>query len=153
VFSGGTAVERLEIVEGALRARARPAELPPRHPAVLHALRAFGAGAPRPPAVARVVEGLGISQRRFIELFRREVGMTPKQYCRVRRFRDTAIAAWTLHRPGARAATAFDWSSFALDHGYADQSHLIREFREHCGLTPTAFAAHGGHHPQHAPIV
>jgi methylphosphotriester-DNA--protein-cysteine methyltransferase len=157
VSAGRTAAERLEIVERALRARSRPVDLRPRHPAVLHALRAFGAGSPRPPSVARVVEEIGISQRRFIELFRRDVGMAPKHYCRVRRFRNTAIAAWTAHRSAAAAAAAgapasFDWSSFALDHGYADQSHLVREFRDHCGLTPTAFAAHGGHHAQHAPI-
>src|SRR6266566_3887871 len=36
--------------------------------------------------VGRVVQKIGLSQRRFIQVFKQEVGMSPKLFCRVRRF-------------------------------------------------------------------
>ena len=62
-----------------------------RHPAVRYALKAFE-GARSARAVTEVTGQLGLSARRFIELFRNEVGLTPKAYCRVRRFQDTLRA-------------------------------------------------------------
>ena len=43
--------------------------------------------------VGQVAETVGLSRRRLIEIFTREVGMTPKRYSRVRRFqRSLALA-------------------------------------------------------------
>jgi AraC-like DNA-binding protein len=84
------------------------------------------------PAVADVARRLGLSDRRFIEVFRRHVGMTPKRFCRVRRFQ-RALAA-------SDAAATPDWVCVAARYGYFDQSHLIRDFVEFSGLTPTAYA-------------
>ena len=39
-----------------------------------------------------------------------------------------------------RAAPAASWAHVALDHGFADQSHLVREFHDLVGTTPTAYA-------------
>jgi AraC-like DNA-binding protein len=36
-----------------------------------------------------VAQKTGLSQRRFIQVFAREVGMSPKRFCRVRRFQNT----------------------------------------------------------------
>jgi AraC-like DNA-binding protein len=33
-----------------------------------------------------------------------------------------------------------DWSRIAADAGYYDQAHLIADFRDLVGLTPSAFA-------------
>jgi AraC-like DNA-binding protein len=76
-------------------------------------------------SVARMV---GLSRRRFIELFTESVGMTPKRYSRVRRFqRALALAAM----PGP-----VPWAEIALDAGYFDQAHLCRDWRELTGLSP-----------------
>jgi AraC-like DNA-binding protein len=37
----------------------------------------------------------------------------------------------------ARDGDALRWSELALDHGYYDQAHLVRDVRQFTGLTPT----------------
>lgn len=39
----------------------------------------------------------------------------------------------------AERASAPDWAGLALDFGYADQPHLVREFREFAGVSPTGW--------------
>jgi AraC-like DNA-binding protein len=102
------------------------------HPAVLYALSEFRAH----PCVGRirsVTDAIALSQKRFTERFKVDVGLTPKRYCRLLRFQHVVTRA---HR-----ATAVDWGDLALDCGYFDQAHLIHEFREFSGLTPTAYEA------------
>jgi len=80
---------------------------------------------------AQVAENVGFSQRRFIELFRSEVGMTPKLFCRVERFQHV------IHATGQ--SPDVDWIDLALDHGYSDQSHFNHDFREFSGLRPSEY--------------
>ncbi len=119
-------------------------------------LRRLGGGAAMHPAIERfarhpggaplaaAARDAGLSQRRFIELFRRHVGLTPGLYCRVRRFQ------WALAR--LHRLETVDWCGLALEAGYCDQSHFIREFREFTGLTPTACHALRGAHANHIPL-
>ena len=103
------------------------------HPAVQYALRTFRAD----PAVARVREvtdEIALSPKRFIERFKADVGVTPKRYCRLLRFQRVVSHA--------HQSAPTDWAGLALDCGYFDQAHLIHEFREFSGLTPTAYEAH-----------
>ena len=115
-------------VERALTARL--ARRVSRHAAVTQALRVFGR-APAGVAVRDVAKQVGLSQRRLIEVFRAEVGITPKLYCRVKRFQ-RAMAL-------ARKAAAPDWARLAVECGYCDQSHLIRDFEAFSGFSPTGF--------------
>jgi AraC-like DNA-binding protein len=59
------------------------------------------------------------------------VGLTPKELARIRRFREAAIEA-VLAPPQP-------WVELAAEHGYADQAHLIHEFRRLIGLSPESF--------------
>ena len=102
------------------------------HPAVSYALDAFD-HAPQAISVAAVTQRVGLSAKRFIERFKAEVGITPKRYCRVHRFQ-RALAE--MDRGGQ-----VEWTSVALDCGYFDQAHFIRDFREFSGITPTAYEA------------
>jgi AraC-like DNA-binding protein len=124
-----TADARLDQLEAALRRAWRGHA---GHDAVAYAVGTFTAQ-PEIASVSTVMAAIGLSQKRFIERFAAEVGLTPKRFCRVRRFQ-RAIAL-------AHAGRAVDWTSVALDCGYYDQSHLIHDFREFSGLTPTEYTA------------
>jgi AraC-like DNA-binding protein len=83
--------------------------------------------------VGRVTRELGLSRRRFIEIFTEDVGMTPKRYARVRRFQ-RALAM-------ATASVSPQWAEIALECGYFDQAHLCREWAELTGVSPSRFVA------------
>lgn len=87
----------------------------------------------------------GYTTRHVLDLFKTAVGVTPKQYARIQRFKRLLAM---LARPGAydpefNAAPlpAPDWSAVAADLGYSDQSHLVHEFRGFAGMTPGAYVA------------
>jgi AraC-like DNA-binding protein len=106
------------------------------HPAVAHALQQFAATA----SVHDVVKQTGYSHRRFIELFSRTVGLTPKTYCRVLRFQHVLRAG-----TGALASLI----DVAMASGYSDQSHFNREFRELTGVTPSRYRQAAPRAPHH----
>jgi AraC-like DNA-binding protein len=117
----------LDAFETVLRETWRPPGL---HPAVVHALAAFDR-APSTTSIARVTDIIGLSAKRFIERFKSEVGVTPKRYCRIRRFQHAlAVSHQDRH---------VDWTRVALDCGYFDQAHFIHDFRSFAGITPTGY--------------
>jgi AraC-like DNA-binding protein len=81
--------------------------------------------------VGEVCERLGLSNRYLIEQFRRLVGLTPKTLSRTLRFQ--AVVRATLRE------RSIDWPKLAYRFGYADQSHLVREFKRFSGVTPTDY--------------
>ncbi len=113
------------------------------HPAIEFA-RGHICRAPQVATVSGVMESIGLSQRRFIELFREQVGLTPKAFCRVRRFQRVLEA---VHR-----RKSVDWARVALDGGYYDQAHFIHDFQGFSGLTPAAYLALATEHLNHVPI-
>jgi AraC-like DNA-binding protein len=119
----------LDTLETALHEAWTPAGL---HPAVTFALAAF-ARAPLTTSVAAVTDMIGLSAKRFIERFKIDVGVTPKLYCRIRRFQRAITQA--------NQGSAVDWARVALDCGYFDQAHFVHDFRSFAGLTPTAYQA------------
>jgi AraC-like DNA-binding protein len=82
------------------------------------------AGAGRVDEIARE---LGISRQHLARQFQHHVGVSPKTFARVMRFRRLL------------ASRDRDWAGAAARHGYYDQSHLIADFRELAGTTPNAF--------------
>jgi AraC-like DNA-binding protein len=84
-------------------------------------------------SVASVADRVGWSRRHLAATVHREIGLPPKTLARVLRFER---AFGSLGR-----ATADGWAAVAAECGYADQAHLIREFREFAGATPVELAA------------
>jgi AraC-like DNA-binding protein len=74
----------------------------------------------------------GLSKASVIERFRAQIGVRPKLYARLVRFRRVLDC---LQRGGLALVDV------ALEAGYYDQAHLSVEFREFAGLSPTAFIA------------
>jgi AraC-like DNA-binding protein len=104
------------------------------HPAVGFALDRFDR-LPSALSVSEVARGTGWSERRFSQLFRERVGLTPKVWCRVQRFQR---AVRQLH-----SGPEIRWSDLALDCGYYDQSHFANEFRAFSGIDITTYSAAG----------
>jgi AraC-like DNA-binding protein len=84
--------------------------------------------------IRRLAGEVGWSHKHLITRFKQQIGLPPKTAARLIRF--GAVWRRLATRPPAR------WDAIAADSGYADQSHLIREFHQFTGATPTAFLAH-----------
>lgn len=117
---------RLAVMERFLHERWKPR---PTHRAVALAVDLFHRR-PELITVSRVTDLTGLSAKRFIEHFKREIGLTPKRYCRVLRFQSAVRRA---------AREDIDWTRVAADGGYFDQSHFIHDFRAFAGLTPSEY--------------
>jgi AraC-like DNA-binding protein len=87
--------------------------------------------APRRLRAADLAKASDLSTKRFIRHFTDEVGTTPKLFLRIRRF-ERMLA-------GIFPRTDVDWCKVALCYGYFDQSHMIREFQDFAGMTPSVY--------------
>ena len=79
-------------------------------------------------SVRAVAAELGVSERHLRRVFREVVGLSPKTFASLARFR-RAIRS-------ARDDAAASWARVAATAGYYDQAHLISEFRAIAGVTP-----------------
>ncbi|TPM34808.1 AraC family transcriptional regulator [Mesorhizobium sp. B2-3-5] len=82
--------------------------------------------------IASLAEGLGWSRKHLAGSFSNAIGIGPKTLSRIVRF-NRAL--------GLSKQEASGWADIAADCGYADQAHLVREFRDLAGETPTALSA------------
>lgn len=78
--------------------------------------------------VAAVAREVGLGERQLQRRFLQRVGITPKRFATLRRF----------ERAVALARTAGSLTSAALEAGYYDQSHFIRDVRRFAGAPPHA---------------
>jgi len=82
--------------------------------------------------VEALAAAFGVSRQYLAAQFRDHVGLSPKLFARICRFR-SARAAALASTPGQHGQ---DWATLALDCGYFDQSHLIRDFHDFTGSSP-----------------
>jgi AraC-like DNA-binding protein len=118
---------QLDAIESALGETLRPTGM---HRAIAFALTAFSR-VPLTTTIGAVTDATGMSAKRFIERFKTQVGVSPKRYCRIRRFQRALARAHRGH--------PVDWVQVALECGYYDQAHFIHDFRSFSGLTPTGY--------------
>ena len=104
--------------------------------ALVERLAAAFSGLPRDPVgdailaahrVADLGARAGLAPRALQRWFARHIGMAPRDYLRVLRFRETMRAL-----PQEDATLA----EMAADRGYADQAHMARDFRVMAGAPP-----------------
>lgn len=85
--------------------------------------------------LADLLNRLNMSKRTFQRMFKKYVGVTPTQYRRICQFQ----LAFTQLR-----SREFDTlTGLAYNHGFADQSHFIRSFREFAKITPSRYLKFG----------
>jgi AraC-like DNA-binding protein len=83
-----------------------------------------------------VVDRLPLSKRTLQRLFNQYVGVSPKW----------VIKRYRLHEAADQLAggEVVNWPELALELGYFDQAHFIKEFKTIVGRTPVEYARHTG---------
>jgi AraC-like DNA-binding protein len=109
-------------------------------PTIPFAARAFERGI----SVSEVTSQLGLLPKTFVRRFRAGTGLSPKRFSRVRRLQRML---GSMIDPGSA-----DWCEVAAEHGYADQAHLIHDFRDLTGLTPTEYRPRSAEEHNHVPV-
>lgn len=99
------------------------------------------AGAGGRVRIATLAAEVGWSRRHLAARFRRQAGLGPKEAARVLRFSRAVRRLDAAGAAAAGAAAALSLSDLAADTGYADHSHLVREFHALAGCTPSQLAA------------
>ncbi|SEM30736.1 AraC family transcriptional regulator [Streptacidiphilus jiangxiensis] len=136
---------RFRVLDAWLLGRLRAAEVPPDPPPEVGEAWRLLLASRGLVRVAALADEVGWSERHLRSRFLAEIGLTPKAAARVVRF-DVA------RRRLATRPDAPDLAGLAADHGYADQSHLDREFTALAGCAPSAWLAEefrniqAGHH-------
>jgi AraC-like DNA-binding protein len=74
---------------------------------------------------------IGYSQKHFIDLFKKQVGVPPKLYLKIMRFQKAIREI--------EKSDAVHWSSIAAESGFYDQAHFINDFRGFSGFTPNEY--------------
>lgn len=80
-------------------------------------------------SIKSLIKELSVSRDVFEKRFRAKVGVTPKQYAKIIRFRNL------LQKADFRDSL----TEIGLDSGYYDQSHFIRDFKSFTGKLPSEF--------------
>ena len=83
------------------------------------------------PSNHQLYEQARLSARQFRRRFKRVVGLSPREFRRLRRIRATLAQA--------ALETTASWIDLAAEHGYADQAHLCREFQRSSGRSPKTY--------------
>jgi AraC-like DNA-binding protein len=91
-------------------------------------------------SVTEMADLAGLSRQHLARLFLQYLGVSPKLYARLARFR---TGLYDLGNPQIEGG----WSRFAARLGYADQSHFIAEVREFTGFTPDQLSRGTHFHP------
>ncbi|ABF40427.1 transcriptional regulator, AraC family [Candidatus Koribacter versatilis Ellin345] len=131
---------KFDLLEAALMEKMMAFE---HHKAVLFALHEMHSR--QAQSMAELVEKIGISSRRFIQLFSEQVGLTPKLFCRVLRFQEV------VHGIGGKRDV--DLADIALHCGYFDQAHFVHDFKAFSGISPTEYLASRTVHLNHVPLA
>ncbi len=121
--------QRFALLDAALLARLLPAAMPTADAAwAWQQLRRHQGQV----SIASLAGELGYSRKHLAARFHDQIGLTPKTAARLFRFQHALSLLGTAGRLP-------DWSDLAVQAGYYDQPHLIRDFKAMSGLAPETF--------------
>lgn len=85
--------------------------------------------------VKAIAGDLSLSERTIQLRFKKYIGFAPKEMLRFKRFK------LVLNYLIENSKGPVKWMEVVYQHGYHDQSHLIKDFRHYLGTTPKKFVA------------
>lgn len=127
IRAAATAAHKVQIMEHFLLAQLRKRSMDPLASAAVSMIRE-ASGMIRSELLAAA---LFVSMRKLENNFRQQIGISPKKFASIVRLEHT-IRQWDQRH---------SMTQVALQNGYYDQSHFIREIRTYTGLTPKKFFA------------
>jgi AraC-like DNA-binding protein len=80
-------------------------------------------------SLQNVLSAEGYSYSTLERHFKKEAGLTPKQYQCLRRYKSAIIEIYETQNP--------DWAHYVQKYGYFDQSHFIKDIKRFTGFTPS----------------
>ncbi len=81
--------------------------------------------------LGNLYEKIGYSQKHFTNIFRSNVGITPKSFLKIVRFQKAIADIERNESP--------NWTEIALEAGFYDQAHFINDFKKFSGFTPNDY--------------
>ena len=96
-------------------------------------------------AIRDLASTIGITQKHLISQFEKVVGLRPKSFARVCKFQKVVNLIEQQNQ--------IEWSSLALECGYYDQAHFIKEFHTFSGLSPSTYVSQRGDYLNFLPIA
>ena len=87
---------------------------------------------------------IGYSQKHFIEMFRKQVGVTPKAYLKIMRFQKAVRTIGGI--------ADVDWGILARECGFYDQAHFIHDFKHFSGFTPDQYSKINTNYQNYVPV-
>lgn len=94
--------------------------------------------------IAAMNHRIGYSQKHFTEMFRKQVGVTPKSYLKIMRFQKAIRTIDLSQSP--------DWGRISQDCGFYDQAHFINDFKHFSGFTPAKYAEIQTNYQNYIPV-
>ncbi len=94
--------------------------------------------------IKQMNEKIGFSQKHFTEMFRKQIGVTPKAYLKIMRFQKS------VRTIGSSPET--DWGSIAVECGFYDQAHFIHDFKHFSGFTPEQYSKIHTNYQNYIPV-
>ncbi len=94
--------------------------------------------------LSELSDKLGYSQKQFIQLFKKYVGLTPKQFHRIVRFNEILTTVENKEN--------ISWTIIAADCGYFDQAHFIKDFQSFSGINPKKYITDIEDFPNFLPV-
>jgi AraC-like DNA-binding protein len=126
IVEAATFEERVSVVETALGTRRYNGDL-----SMVAGLTQMISDSGGCMSVQELVQRTGIGERRMERMFDNYVGVSPKMFSRIVRFRGVVRSI--------DAADSFGMLDAALSFGYYDQAHMIHEFNEFAGTSPLGY--------------
>lgn len=86
---------------------------------------------------------VGYSQKHFISMFKKQIGITPKAYLKIMRFQKAINEI---------EKQEIDWTLISQDCGFYDQAHFINDFKLFSGFTPEEYKKRKSHILNYVPV-